>query len=89
MENLSDAGVCIDMLKERRAGRATFLPLDKSRPRRPDRSALLPADGVVGWAFDLVSPRDEWKDCVHHLLGDLLIVRDYAVGSSLAASGVR
>lgn len=89
VENLSDAGVCIDMLKERRAGRATFLPLDKSRPRRPDRSALLPADGVVGWAFDLVSPRDEWKDCVHHLLGDLLIVRDYAVGSSLAASGVR
>jgi chromosome segregation protein len=89
VETLADAGVCIEMLKERRAGRATFLPLEKSRPRRPDRAFRLPEGGVVGWAMDLAEPLPEWRDCVHHLLGDLLIVRDYPTGSSLAAEGVR
>lgn len=89
VKTLSDAGACIEMLKERRAGRATFLPQEKSRPRRPDPAGLRPEDGAVGWALDLITPVDEWKDCVAHLVGDLLIVRDFAAGSALAARGVR
>lgn len=89
VKDLAGAGICIDLLKERRAGRATFLPLEKSRPRRPDRGANLPGKGVVGWAYDLIAPVDEWKDCVHHILGDLLIVEDYSAGSAMAARRVR
>ena len=39
----------------------------------------------MGWALDLITPVDEWKDCVAHLVGDLLIVRDFAAGSALVA----
>ncbi len=87
VKTLAEAGACIDLLKERRAGRATFLPLEKSRPRFPDRRAVLPARGIVGWAMEIITPSDEWETCVSHLLGDLLLVEEYSVGAQLASRG--
>ena len=87
VKTLVEAGACIDLLKERRAGRATFLPLEKSRPRFPDRRAVLPARGVVGWAIEIVTPSEEWESCVSHLLGDLLLVEEYSVGARLVSGG--
>ena len=87
VRTLAEAGKCIQLLKERRAGRATFLPLERSRPRFPDRRFFLPEQGIVGWALDLVSPSEEWHVPVAHLLGDLLIVQGYGDGASLSKRG--
>ncbi len=87
VHTVSEAGRCIDMLKERRAGRATFLPLERSSPRSPIRTFSLPSSGVAGWAADVVVPLDEWRSAVAHLLGDLLIVNSYAVGAEIIRRG--
>ncbi|MHC4884888.1 MAG: chromosome segregation protein SMC [Planctomycetota bacterium] len=65
---------CISFLKRERAGRATFLPLDrmKSRDALSDRLVNLP--GVVGEAFDLVEFDNKYQPVAEHLLGGILIV---------------
>lgn len=78
-----DAGHLIDMLKRQRMGRVTFLPLDRTRPRSPDRRTPLPDRGVVGWADDLIVPDREWNDAVRHILGDLLLLEGYDTGAEL------
>lgn len=88
VKTLGEAGRCIDLLKERRAGRATFLPLEKCRPRFPHKKAILPGQGVVGWAGEIVAADKEWESCVAHLLGDLLLVEDYSTGAGLASQRV-
>lgn len=88
VKTLSEAGKCIDLLKERRMGRATFLPLERSRPRSPDRSISLPSRGIVGWAMEIVTSVKEWEPCVFHLLGNLLIVEEYNTGAALLKKGV-
>ena len=88
VNTLAEAGQCIEMLKERRAGRATFLPLERSRPRFPQSRFSLPKSGVVGWAMDLVTVDQEWESAVMHLLGDLLVVERYEDGSALVNKGV-
>ena len=87
VNTLAEAGQCIEMLKERRAGRATFLPLERSRPRFPQSRFSLPKSGVVGWAMDLVTVDQEWESAVMHLLGDLLVVERYEDGSALVNKG--
>jgi chromosome segregation protein len=87
VETMDEAGRCIDQLKKNQAGRATFLPLERSRPRRRDESHRLPQEGVVGWAMKLISPQEQWRPALEHLMGDLLIVEDYRLGQRLAGSG--
>jgi chromosome segregation protein len=87
VETMDEAGRCIDQLKKNQAGRATFLPLERSRPRRRDESYRLPPDGVVGWAMKLISPEKYWLPALEHLMGDLLIVEDYKLGQRLAGGG--
>ncbi|MDI9371174.1 MAG: chromosome segregation protein SMC, partial [Synergistota bacterium] len=87
VETLEEAGRCIDMLKERNAGRATFLPLERSRPRSPARRFALPERGVVGWAADLVTADPRWSPAVMHLLGDLFIVEEYSDGAIMVKQG--
>ncbi len=78
-----DAGRLIDMLKRQPMGRVTFLPLDRARPRSPDRRTFLPGHGVVGWADDLIVADREWNDAVRHILGDLLLLEGYDTGAEL------
>jgi chromosome segregation protein len=73
----SDAETAIGHLKAKRAGRATFQPLDtirantSNRPR--DLDALL---GVHGVAADLVSVRTEHRVVADALLGRTVVVED-------------
>lgn len=87
VHTVEEAGRCIELLKERRAGRATFLPLERSRPRSPSRGFSLPQEGIAGWAADLITPGEEWRAAVDHLLGDLLLVNTYSVGSEILRRG--
>ena len=79
----------IELLKQRRAGRVTYLPLERCRPRTPDLRFRLPLTGVVGWAAELIGMRAPWEPALRHLLGDLLVVESYALGSGLVKDGAR
>ncbi|ELZ35920.1 chromosome segregation protein SMC [Halorubrum tebenquichense] len=74
---VDDDGVgstCIDYLKRRNAGRATFLPItemdDRSLPRKPS----LP--GVVDFARNLVDYDAEYASIFSYVLGSTLVVED-------------
>ncbi|MFB6154972.1 MAG: chromosome segregation protein SMC [Haloferacaceae archaeon] len=74
---VDDDGVgasCIDHLKSRNAGRATFLPLDQM-----DRRGLpkLPSHpGVVDFARNLVDYEDRYEGAFSYVLGATLVVED-------------
>jgi chromosome segregation protein len=89
LDTMDEAGVCIDALKKSAMGRATFLPLERCRPRRRDTSGRLPREGLVGWAMDLVGVEDHWRAGIEHIMGDLLIVEDYRTGQSLVRGGFK
>lgn len=83
----ADARAAIEFLKQRRAGRATFLPLDRVRqrslPLAPDGSA---AKGYLGKAKELVRCADDVRDAIDYLLGDVLIVHDLSAALALAST---
>ena len=89
VKDIDEAGRCIDHLKARSAGRATFLPLESARPRTPTRGIAGDRKGVVGWATDLLGVESDWERCVLHVLGDLLVVEDFDVAKDLAREGYR
>lgn len=83
---------CIQYLKNNRAGRATFLPLDNIRARGPLEERMLKLPGVIGEAFELVDFADKHQPAMEYLLNGVLIVSDLSVArelSSGAARGVR
>jgi len=81
---VDDDGVgerCIEHLKRRNAGRATFLPLtemdERSLPAPPDRP------GVVGFAYELVEFDTEYAGVFSHVLGDTLVVEEMETAREL------
>ncbi|MEB3244547.1 MAG: chromosome segregation protein SMC [Vampirovibrionales bacterium] len=73
---------CIEFLKQKRAGRATFLPLSKLQ-----RARSLPvcpnSAGVVDFAQNLVDFDGIYEDAVAYALGDTLVVDSLANGRRL------
>ncbi|MFB6309786.1 MAG: chromosome segregation protein SMC [Salinirussus sp.] len=80
---VDDDGVgqrCIEYLKSRNAGRATFLPLTEM-DKRPVPS--VPDDpGVVDFAYNLVEFDDEYAGVFSYVLGDTLVVEDLETARS-------
>ncbi|MBR4401533.1 MAG: chromosome segregation protein SMC [Synergistes sp.] len=89
VEDMEEAGRCIDRLKQNSAGTATFLPLERARPRYPNKAYKLPAAGIIGWATELMTVEEHWLPAVQHIMGDLLIVDKYDTGKELVRSGFR
>ena len=77
-----DARAGIEWLKQQRAGRATFLPLDNLRPPAPLELPTL--KGVIGVASALVSYEDRaLEPAVQLLLGRVAVVEDLDAGRAL------
>ncbi len=81
---VDDDGVgstCIDYLKQRNAGRATFLPItkmdDRSLPRKPS------VPGVVDFARNLVDYDSRYASIFSYVLGSTLVVEDMATARDL------
>ncbi|RDZ37183.1 MULTISPECIES: chromosome segregation protein SMC [unclassified Haloferax] len=81
---VDDDGVgssCIDHLKSRNAGRATFLPITKmdnrSLPREPDNP------GVVDFARNLVDYDSQYESIFSYVLGSTLVVEDMETARDL------
>ncbi|MCR5347597.1 MAG: chromosome segregation protein SMC [Fretibacterium sp.] len=90
VHTLEEAQEGIALLKQRRSNRGvTYLPLERCRPRDRDCRFSLPAKGIVGWAMDLIDVHSPWGPALSHMMGDLLIVGDYGLGSALVRKGAR
>ncbi|MCR4962501.1 MAG: chromosome segregation protein SMC [Firmicutes bacterium] len=77
----------IAWLKQNRAGRATFLPLDRLQPRRAeDYRAALDIPGVLGCGADLVQCPPEYAPVKDYLLNRMLIVKDMDAALQAAAA---
>ncbi|MGC9491029.1 MAG: hypothetical protein ACP5CD_07360, partial [Thermovirgaceae bacterium] len=89
VDDLEAAGLCIESLKNAGAGRGTFLPLERARPRKPWRKFLSRGGKILGWAADLLVLEKRWEAGLLHILGDLLFVEDFETASETARSGAR
>ncbi|KRW92366.1 chromosome segregation protein SMC [Alicyclobacillus tengchongensis] len=83
----ADARAAIQLLKQRQAGRATFMPLDVIKSRRlreGDLDSVRGQDGFLGVASDLVDADPVYRQAVEHLLGNVLIAASLERANALA-----
>src|SRR2546429_7101452 len=69
------AAQCIDYLKKRKVGRATFLPLNKMLVGEPRGKAILVAKECLGFAIDLCHFDEKYRDAFFYVFGDTLVVQ--------------
>jgi len=66
---------CVNFLKSNRIGRATFLPLDKVRPRESSHlKKFLGKKGVIGIALDFIEYNQKYFNAFSFVFGETLIV---------------
>ncbi|MBQ1734586.1 MAG: chromosome segregation protein SMC [Lachnospiraceae bacterium] len=68
-----DAKRAIQLLKNRDAGRATFLPVSAIHGKRLSESGLERSAGFVGIASELVACKEEYRQIIENLLGRTVI----------------
>ena len=83
VQDESAARAAITLLKQEKAGRATFLPLDTVRPSNFDRSRL-PEGAHL--AADLVTADAKYANIVSNLLGRVLVVEELGAAGRAAKS---
>jgi chromosome segregation protein len=69
------AAKCIEFLRKHRTGRGVFLPLNKMLPVRPRGKAYMAAKEGVGFAIDLVTFDDEYRNAFGYVFGDTVVVK--------------
>lgn len=82
VDDTHTANVAMELLKSSRAGRATFLPLNKLK-KAPTRLQLPKNSGVIDFAINLVDFDDIYLDAFFYAVADTLIVEDAEVAESL------
>ncbi|WAH35471.1 chromosome segregation protein SMC [Alicyclobacillus dauci] len=83
----ADARTAIQMLKQRQAGRATFMPIEVIQSRRMRDAELAKVEnqqGFVGLASDLVDVDARFRVAVEHLLGNVVIADTLENANALA-----
>lgn len=74
----------IARLKERNAGRATFLLLTAVQGKRLQQPGLLSLDGVIGLASDLISFDERYRPVMEQLLGRTVVAENLDVAVAVA-----
>lgn len=80
VEDQGSARAAISFLKEERAGRATFLPLDTMQGNRFTGRLT----GTAEVAADLVTADPRYQTIIDNLLGRIIVVEDLAEASAVA-----
>lgn len=83
---VSDAKRSIEFLRKNNIGRVTFLPLENLRAKDAESglpSKITSMDGFVGIGSDLVKVSPVYKGMINHLLGRVLIARDFDTASEI------
>ena len=65
---------CLNYLRKKRLGVATFLPLNKIKSY--SQTSVPKGNGVVGMAHDLVTVEDKFKKVFENILGNTIILND-------------
>ncbi|QXE24542.1 chromosome segregation protein SMC [Richelia sinica FACHB-800] len=74
VEDDSIAAAGIELLKQKRAGRATFLPLNKIHaPKFTQDATLRFADGFVNYAVNLVECDRRYRDVFNYVFGNTVV----------------
>jgi len=71
VSNDDDASRCIKFLKEKKLGRARFLPLNKIKGRRIKGNLYFP--GYIGVAIDLIEYNPKYSHAIEYVLGSTLV----------------
>ncbi len=88
VEDFETAKFCIEYLKREKIGRATFIPLDKIKPKRLDEKYLdLP--GVVGIASDLIKYDKKFEPAFQFVFGNTLVIENLEVAKNIGIGKVR
>lgn len=78
----------IQFLKQRKLGRATFLPMNVIKPRNiyeSDLSKVSMLPGFVGVAKQLIRYDDKFENIMAHLLGNIVIATDLKCANTIAS----
>ena len=79
VEDDAVAAVAIELLKQKRAGRATFLPLNKIQPPRlSPTTALRYANGFIDYAINLIECDRRYRDVFAYVFGSTVVFADLA-----------
>ena len=79
-----DAKKAIAYLKNNKAGRATFLPVETIKGRTLDEKGVEDAFGVVGIASDLVTCDERYREILVSLLGRIVVAETLDDATALA-----
>jgi len=82
---------CINYLKSGKIGRATFLPLNRIKPRilKKDQKSLLKKPGVIGLLSDLIKFDKKYSSAVNYIFGDTIVVENLGVARRIGVGNVR
>lgn len=73
------AAAAIELLKQKRAGRATFLPLNKIRPPRfQEVAAWQRPEGFIDYAQNLIECDDRYQDVFAYVFGGTVVFESIA-----------
>ena len=75
---------CIKLLKDDKAGRATFLPITSVKPRHFENKGLDEQEGYVAMASELISTDKKYSDIIENLLGNVCVAENIDLASSIA-----
>ena len=80
------ASYCINFLKREKIGRATFLPLNKIKPRKVKFEQR---KGIIGRASELVKCDQKVLPAIEFVLGDTLVVEDLDIARAIGIGKFR
>ena len=88
VDNDSVASKCIGYLKTAKLGIATFLPLNKMRDIRVDKS-FSKGNGIHGYAIDLVNYDPKFKKAFLFVFGNTIVVDNIMVARKIGIGKIR
>ncbi|MBN1793300.1 chromosome segregation protein SMC [Candidatus Woesearchaeota archaeon] len=90
VESDESAAKCINYLKTNKLGTATFLPLNKLKPKEIDsRLRKMEKQGVHGLALDLISFSEKYRKVFEYVFGNTLVVKDIETARKLGIGTTR
>jgi len=91
VNNTKTATECIDFLKREKIGRATFLPLNRIKPRKlnSEQKSLLKEPGVIGLITDLIKFDSKYSPAIDYVFGSTIVVENLGVARKLGIGRVR
>ncbi len=85
VENENTAIKCIKYLREKKIGKATFLPLNKIRFRKQGKAPR----GSIGFTREFITTNTKFKPAFDYVFGNTVLVRDLADAKKIGIGSFR